>query len=571
MSIPTGEFINSKYTKVLLIRICLITTVICLLFIVPSILILAAVPPVSRDALTHHLAIPKIWISHGCMVETPDMIFSYYPMNLDLLYTIPLLFGNDILPKYIHFLFALGTALLIYSFLKQHLNQKLAFLGAVLFLSTPIIVKLSVTVYVDLGLIFFSWASLYFFLKWCDKQFRLRYLIFSAVLCGLALGTKYNGLILLLIMTCMVPIVYSLKQNQDISQQEYLKRYRNSIKGLQWVGVFVLIALILFSPWMIRNIIWKQNPIYPLFDKVFNPIEQNMQFAMQREKQPSKTAFWTRRHVYKESFGETLSIPIRAFFQGQDDNPKFFDGKLNPCLLIFALMAFFNIKDRHLVAIKFHRTIFAVFAVIFILFVLFRVDFRIRYMSPAIPALVVLSVFGIKNMVSWVSMQSGIPRLIGAGSTLLLVLFTFFYNADYVYGQFSDIRPFDYISGKVDRDTYITRYRREYPVIRYTNQTLLKDARVLCLAIGNRTYYVDRKVHLAEDFFERSNGRFLESELIKKLGRYGTTHIILNKISASNRIGQFKPEERAIFKNVFQRHTKLLFEKNDVLLLKFHA
>jgi 4-amino-4-deoxy-L-arabinose transferase-like glycosyltransferase len=571
MSIPTGEFINSKYTKVILIRISLITTVICLLFIVPSILILAAVPPVSRDALTHHLAIPKIWISHGNMVETPDMIFSYYPMNLDLLYTIPLLFGNDILPKYIHFFFALGTALLIYSFLKQHLNQRLAFLGSVLFLSTPIIVKLSVTVYVDLGLIFFSWASLYFFLKWCDKQFRLRYLIFSAVLCGLALGTKYNGIILLLIMACMVPIVYSLKQNQDISQQEYLQRYRNSIKGLQWVGVFVLIALILFSPWMIRNIIWKQNPIYPLFDRVFNPPEQNTQFAMQREKQLSKTAFWTRRHVYKESFGETLSIPIRAFFQGQDDNPKFFDGKLNPCLLIFALIAFFNIKDRHLAAIKFHRTIFAVFAIIFILFVLFRVDFRIRYMSPAIPALVVLSVFGIKNMVSWVSMQSGISRLIGAGSTLSLVLVTFFYNTNYVYGQFNDIRPFDYILGKVDRDTYITRYRREYPVIRYTNRTLPKDARVLCLAIGNRTYYVDRKVHLAEDFFERSNGLFRESEIIKKLGRYGTTHIILDKISVSNWIEQLKPEERAIFENVFRKHTKLLFEKYDVLLLEFHA
>jgi hypothetical protein len=539
--------------------------------VVLSIILLASVPPVSRDALTHHLAIPKIWIAHGGMVETPDMIFSYYPMNLDLLYVIPLLFKNDILPKYIHFLFALGTAWLIYYFLRQYINKQFALLGVVLFLSTPIIVKLSVTVYVDLGLIFFSWASLYFFLKWCDRQFRLQYLILSAISCGLALGTKYNGLVLLLTMAFMVPITYSLKQNQNLSRKEYRQRYRNSIKGLQWTGIFVLIALILFSPWMIRNIIWKQNPIYPLFDRVFNPPEQNTQFAGQKEKQPPKTAFWTRRYVYKESLGETLSIPIRAFFQGQDENPKYFDGKLNPCLLIFPFIAFFNIKDRRLVALNFHRTIFAVFAVIFILFVLFQVDFRIRYMSPAIPALVVLAVFGIKNMVFWVSMQSGIFRMVGTGGVLLLIGFTFFYNTNYVYGQFNDIRPFDYLLGKVDRDTYISRYRREYPVIRYANQTLPKDARILCLANGNRTYYIDRKVHLAEDFFESSNGRFLESELIKKLGRYGTTHIIIDKISASNWIRQLKPKERAIFENVFQKHTKLLFEKYDVLLLEFHA
>ncbi|MBU2623293.1 MAG: hypothetical protein KKD92_13335, partial [Proteobacteria bacterium] len=70
-----------------------------------SVIILSSVPPVSRDALTHHLAVPKLYLNHGGMYEIPSVIFSYYPMNLDLLYLIPLYFGNDIVPKYIHFLF----------------------------------------------------------------------------------------------------------------------------------------------------------------------------------------------------------------------------------------------------------------------------------------------------------------------------------------------------------------------------------------------------------------------------------------------------------------------------------
>ena len=64
--------------------------------LVITIAILAWVPPVSRDALTHHLAVPKLYIMHGGMVEIPHVPFSYYPMNLDLLYTIPLYLGTDV-------------------------------------------------------------------------------------------------------------------------------------------------------------------------------------------------------------------------------------------------------------------------------------------------------------------------------------------------------------------------------------------------------------------------------------------------------------------------------------------
>ena len=53
-----------------------------------AIVILSWVPPISKDALVHHLAVPKIYLRHGTMVELPSMVFSYYPMNLDLLYLV---------------------------------------------------------------------------------------------------------------------------------------------------------------------------------------------------------------------------------------------------------------------------------------------------------------------------------------------------------------------------------------------------------------------------------------------------------------------------------------------------
>jgi hypothetical protein len=75
--------------------------------LIAAVLVLSCVPPVSKDELVHHLAVPKLYLKHGGMYEIPFMEFSYYPMNVDLLYLLPLSFGNDIVPKFIHFGFAL--------------------------------------------------------------------------------------------------------------------------------------------------------------------------------------------------------------------------------------------------------------------------------------------------------------------------------------------------------------------------------------------------------------------------------------------------------------------------------
>ena len=116
-----------------------------LMLLIASIIILSWVPPVSRDALTHHLAVPKLYLKHGGIHEIPSVTFSYYPMNLDLLYLIPLYFGNDIIPKLIHFLFGLLTAWLIYGYLGKRLGSIWGLFGAIFFLSLPIIIKLSIS------------------------------------------------------------------------------------------------------------------------------------------------------------------------------------------------------------------------------------------------------------------------------------------------------------------------------------------------------------------------------------------------------------------------------------------
>ena len=244
----------SKYIKIILVGL--------LLSLILSIIILSYVPPVSRDALTHHLAVPKLYLKHGSIYEIPELKVSYYPMNIDLLYLIPLYFGNDIIPKFIHFSFALMTAWLIFNYLKKRIDTSYALFGVLLFLSLPVIIKLSITVYVDLGLYYFSTVSLICLFKWIEKDFKIKYLIISAIWCGLALGTKYNGLIVLFLLTLFVPFIYL----RSIHSGTY-----SQIRAIGYSAVFMIVSFMVFSPWMVKNYIWTNNPIYPLYDSVFNP------------------------------------------------------------------------------------------------------------------------------------------------------------------------------------------------------------------------------------------------------------------------------------------------------------
>ena len=449
----------------------MITGLACL---VGALFVLGLTPPISKDALTHHLAVPKLYIKHGGIYEIPFMVFSYYPMNLDLLYMIPLYFGNDIVPKFIHFSFALLTALIIFLNLKHRTNRLYAMFGVLFFLSLPIIIKLSVTVYVDLGLMFFSTASLLLMLKWLNEGFPLRLLILSAICCGLGMGTKYNGLIVFFLLGLFVPFLYV--------------RYRPTVKALilRALGqslVFAFVAVLVFSPWMIRNYVWVQNPIYPLYDQWFNS---------QSDVSQSVGLLTYRAIAYQEQWWEIALLPIRIFFQGQDNNPQYFDGRLNPGLLMFPLFAFCCPRSDTQ-AVKREKTILLAFAVLFFGFALFTSGIRARYILPMIPPLVLLSILGVKNLINsvagatkpWAKMGVWIG-ILGTVSICLLL------NFEYLITQFRIINPLSYLSGKVSREEYISKFRPEYPIMQYINKNLSSDTLVLFLFMGNRGYYCDR-------------------------------------------------------------------------------
>jgi 4-amino-4-deoxy-L-arabinose transferase-like glycosyltransferase len=554
--------------------------------LVVAVLLLCAVPPVDRDALTHHLAVPKLYLKYGGLVEIPWVPFSYSPMNLDLIYLIPLYFGNDIIPKYIHFAFALLTGYLIFGYLKQRTGKSLyGLLGALLFLSLPVVVKLSITVYVDLGLIFFSTASLLYILKWAANGYSARHLILSGVFCGLALGTKYNGLVTFFLLVCLAPVLYARgervalppgkKPGGPSSGPEH-HGGRVALKAVASGVVFSVVALAVFSPWMIRNFIWTRNPVYPLYSSVFTSIEKKADIgnaeAAEDSAETGMNHFVARKLVFKESLIETLSIPIRIFFQGEDDDPKYFDGRLNPYLLLFPLFSLLGFR-RLPRKLQNESMALAGFAVLYLLFAFFQTDMRIRYVAPIIPPLVVLAVIGISDLSVYIKgHSSSVFSQCGMGVLVVGVALFLVPNLQYAMEQFRIVEPLRYLSGDVSRDDYIQKFRPEYAAMRYINRHLPPDARVLGVFLGNRRYYCDRDL-IFDGTLEASIQSAASAEALGRMLRdKGFTHLVIRyDLFDKFILSRLSADRLNLFQAFIKNHTKSLFSEDGHILFELNG
>lgn len=496
------------------------------------IVLLAAVPPVSRDALTHHLALPKLWVEQGALYEMPEIIFSYYPQLVDLLYTIPLALGNDIAAKYIHFTFALLTTLIIFLFVRRRIGPVWGALAGLLFLTIPLIVKLSVTVYVDLGLIFFTTAALFSIVTWLEDTGNAKWLVLAAVCSGLALSTKYSAIVSFLVLSLLVPFFFlNGRENKDAEQ----------LNAIKFGVLFVSISLLVFSPWLIRNYSLTGNPAYPLLQGLFaaqparamqageeldsgSHARQVIAEEMRNAPKPLGPLL-TRKLVHEESLPYTLLIPLRLFYEGQDDNPKYFDGRLNLFLLLLPLVLLITARKQDFR----HReiAIFAIYALLVVLLTFLTKDMRARWISTIIAPLVVLSTYSLYVINQWLLRRFPVQAAAHPGTIVLLFLY-FLPNIIYSHGLYKKIDPLPYVTGAVSREEYIQKYRPEYAAIALANEVVPAGGKVLGLYLGNRRYYFSADALLLNGVFvniaENADSGLGISETLTRLGY---THLLI--------------------------------------------
>lgn len=209
-------------------------------------------PELAFDALWYHLTLPKLYLQNHSIFFIPGSL-SYYsvmPQLGEMIYVASLVFGNELLSKFIHFLFGLLVCLVLYKFQRKFFNPLISFIGVLIFYSNLVVAWESITAYIDLFRAFYEIMALWAFINW-RQEGKSKWLVFSAVMVGLAINTKILALGSLIIFTAL--ILYKAAYNP-------LRRSNIFTSFLAFWVICILIPL----PWLIFSYVNTGNLLYAL-------------------------------------------------------------------------------------------------------------------------------------------------------------------------------------------------------------------------------------------------------------------------------------------------------------------
>ena len=212
------------------------------------------------DGLVYHLAVPKIYLQEGRIHPLPWESHSNFPFTLEMLYLLGMLLRGwmkgQIVAKLFHFGCGWLTALAIYAFARRWWGARAGYLGAAAFVAIPLVSWQMMIAYNELAFALYAFLAIYALAAWWDtRQTGSGWLWVAALMCGLAMGTK---------MLAGAVLIFGV-----LALAWLLLREPGRVRRLALIGVFVLVAAAIASPWYVKSYLWTGNPVYPFYYQQF--------------------------------------------------------------------------------------------------------------------------------------------------------------------------------------------------------------------------------------------------------------------------------------------------------------
>jgi 4-amino-4-deoxy-L-arabinose transferase-like glycosyltransferase len=361
----------------------------------------------------------------------------------------------------------------------------------------------------------------------------IKYLILSALLCGLAMGTKYTGLYFFA--TMILFIVF--------------KSVRNSLFTIHQLLLFSVISFLPSSPWFIKNIINTGNPVYPAFSNIFGV-----------KTYQKVTPGGLSKLGFKNPI-DFILLPFRMTLRPEGFGSA---SHIGPLYLIFIPITLFLRKFPRII-----KDSILISGILFLFWSLTLANTRYYLMGIALLALV--SAYLITRL-----MEKGrVFRVLTLSILSISIFFNFYQTVSLVTALFN---PIPVALGLQSKENYLSERLGYYPVTAYANENLSEDAKIFFLG-ETRTYYTHRKTLSSSAYDKtlllemiRSSGNL--QGLLENLKGEGVTHVLYNEQEAGFLAEKFNyfdwksPEEKEIYDAFTKNHLKILFSKNGVYLLE---
>ncbi len=395
------------------------------------ILLLPLYPPILWDELSYHLPYAQFYAENNGLAVNPYLRYPLYSHNFNLLYSMSLLFQDDILAHLFHTAAGGLIAIGIVSFSRRFTNSNIGIIAAFLFLLAPIVRLFMGAAYIDLGLSLFVFLAFYSLMLF-DQEKRKYWLVVCAGSLGVAGGTKYLGLTYIPVFMVFIWVID---------------------KQFKSLALFFGVALLVACPWYVRSAIISGNPFSPFAGDFFGYwIWDASDLSAQKQE-------LFQYHGLKRSILSFFQLPINMLM-----HPEKFKAFTTSAIWLFPLWfctLFFN---------KFGRVNrFIIVFTTFNLLLWFMGAQIMRYLLPILPFLTMLTAILIFNGWSVVCAKVRIVRYV---SDLLTppITKTFFFLILILCGVGLELRLKKYpLPISVEkREQYLTEKLDFYNLFAYT-------------------------------------------------------------------------------------------------------
>lgn len=219
----------------------------------------ALIPETFYDALVYHLALPAQYLHHGGVFAAPTNSYSGIPALPQMLSGLALAIEPwGITASILHCSFLLWSCVALIGLSRRLGRPKAGALAAAIFASTPIVIGESFRVSVGLEWTLMELCCLTGLLAVGEAQDALSLPAVTLAGCflGFAMATKYPAWLLAL---AVIPLLAAGRLSTSEERKRFLIR----------LGICAAIATVVIMPWVLKNVFFYGNPLYPFFHERF--------------------------------------------------------------------------------------------------------------------------------------------------------------------------------------------------------------------------------------------------------------------------------------------------------------
>ena len=478
-------------------------------------MMIALTPAVGKDSLSYHLAVPKLYLQHNGFYFIPGNYFSNYPLFGEMLFLVGLVVQGDILAKCIQFSMLLLVLMAMWQYMEQHLPRlSTKTLALLVLVSIPSVFGTAPLAYTDLILTLYSFLAVFAYTNWFHGLHR-KWLFLCAIFTGIAVGTKYAGLIL--------PLIGSL----GIIVGSYRHQTANS-KTFFYLGIYWGITIVVGCPFYVKNLILTGNPFYPLFYEVFGGKGWNAELTRIHD-------IFLKHLGMGRDFWDYVRLPWNLSFHAKMNSSKF-DGVLGP--IFISTLPFLFAARKIPTAVK----IGLVYCGFMFIFWAASAQ-QIRYLIPIFPILGMITAYIVNTYKKGTAVHT---ILIG------LIIISIGVNGYHIVSNYRQIQPIPYIIGKENRNTFLERNVPSYAMFRYVNAHLPETANVFLVYMRNFGYLCNRRYYSDSMFESLTIQNILRKASTPEtvhnaLKQKGFTHILYDERYVSGNLSPLAPHEKNLF------------------------